>query len=210
MKYHSIAETYFNSFSEKCWWSSHSEGDSSSTSYVHHTTPGGPTKLIEIMSDCNLEEDHNKILTMLSQHINSNAPQCLKVGSFAIELASEHKAQDENHPPVYSSRVKISVPSYKDKDEKSEVPVLEAPSSGVPSCKPPETVKLLRADSLDKLRVKLHGGKGLPFYAGISPAGKLVVYKRKANMSPSGLIQVGPSAFTMQIRFSCIQYPTTP
>ncbi|XP_064002213.1 MAX gene-associated protein isoform X3 [Pogoniulus pusillus] len=180
---------------EKCWWSSHSEGDTSSTSYVHHTTPGGPTKLIEIISDCNLEEDHNKILTMLSQHINSNAPQCLKVGSFVIELASEHKAQDENHPPVYSSRVKISVPSYKDKDEKSEVPVLEAPNSGVPSCKPPETVKLLRADSLDKLRVKLHGGKGLPFYAGISPAGKLVVYKRKANMSPSGLIQVNDKRF---------------
>ncbi|XP_010143037.1 PREDICTED: MAX gene-associated protein [Buceros rhinoceros silvestris] len=180
---------------EKSWWSSHSEGDSSSTSYVHHTTPGGPTKLIEIISDCNLEEDHNKILTMLSQHINSNAPQCLKVGSFIIELASEHKAQDENHPPVYSSRVKISVPSYQDKDKKPEIPVLETPDSGVPSHKTPENLKFLRADTLDKLREKLHGGKGLPFYAGVSPAGKLVVYKRKANMSPSGLIQVNDKRY---------------
>ncbi|XP_054053555.1 MAX gene-associated protein isoform X5 [Rissa tridactyla] len=180
---------------EKSWWSSRSEGDSSSTSYVHHTTPGGPTKLIEIISDCNWEEDHNKILTILSQHINSNAPHCLKVGSFIIELASEHKAQDENHPPVYSSRVKISVPSYQDKDEKPEIPVLETPDSGVPSHKTPENLKYLRADTLDKLQEKLHGGKGLPFYAGISPAGKLVVYKRKANMSPSGLIQVNDKRF---------------
>ncbi|XP_054681973.1 MAX gene-associated protein isoform X5 [Grus americana] len=181
---------------EKSWWSSRSEGDSSSTSYVHHTTPGGPTKLIEIISDCNWEEDHNKILTILSQHINSNAPQCLKVGSFIIELASEHKAQDEkNHPPVYSSRVKISVPSYQDKDEKPEIPVLETPDSGVPSRKTPENLKFLRADTLDKLQEKLHGGKGLPFYARVSPAGKLVVYKRKANMNPSGLIQVNDKRY---------------
>ncbi|XP_009696351.1 PREDICTED: MAX gene-associated protein [Cariama cristata] len=180
---------------EKSWWSSRSEGDSSSTSYVHHTTPGGPNKLIEIISDCNLEEDHNKILTILPQHINSNPPQCLKVGSFIIELASEHKAQDENHPPVYSSRVKISVPSYQPKDEKPEIPVLETPDSGVPSHKTPGNLKFLRAVTLDKLREKLHGGKGLPFYAGVSPAGKLVVFKRKANMSPSGLIQVNDKRY---------------
>ncbi|XP_075283709.1 MAX gene-associated protein isoform X3 [Opisthocomus hoazin] len=180
---------------EKSWWSSRSEGDSSSTSYVHHTTPGGPTKLIEMISDCHWEEDHNKILTILPQHINSNAPQCLKVGSFIIELASEHKAQAEKHPPVYSSRVKISVPSYQDKDEKPEIPVLETLDSGVPSCKNPDDLKFLRADTLDKLQEKLHGGKGLPFYAGVSPAGKLVVYKRKANMSPSGLIQVNDKRY---------------
>uniref|UniRef100_A0A8C4KKR3 MAX gene-associated protein n=1 Tax=Dromaius novaehollandiae TaxID=8790 RepID=A0A8C4KKR3_DRONO len=190
-----IIETYFNSFSEKSWWSSRSEGDSSSTSYVHHTTPGGPTKLIEIISDCNWEEDRNKILTILSQHINSNMPQSLKVGSFIIELASEHKAWDEKNPPVYSSRVKISVPSCQDKDEKPEIPVLETPDSGVPSRKTPENLKFLRADTLDKLREKLHGGKGLPFYTGLCPAGKLVAYKRKANMSPSGLIQVNGKSY---------------
>uniref|UniRef100_A0A663LPZ6 MAX dimerization protein MGA n=2 Tax=Athene cunicularia TaxID=194338 RepID=A0A663LPZ6_ATHCN len=180
---------------EKSWWSSRSEGDSSSTSYVHHTTPSGPAKLIEIISDCNLEEDHNKILTILPQHISSNTPQCLKVGSFIIELASEYKAQDENHPPVYSSRMKISVPSYQDKDEKPEIPVLETPDSGVSSCKKPENLKFLRAEKLDELQEKLHGGKGLPFYAGVSPAGKLVVYKCKANMSPSGLIQVNDKRY---------------
>lgn len=176
-----------------------------STSCVHHTTQGEPTKLFKIISDCNLEEDHNKILTILSQHLNSNAPQSLEVGSFIIELASEYKAQDENHPSVCSSRVKISVPSYQDKDEKPEIPVLETPDSAVASCNNSENVKVMRADPVDKQREKLHGGKGLPFYAGVSPAGKLVVYKCKANTSPSGLIQVGPSAFTVEMRCSFIR-----
>uniref|UniRef100_A0A8C3DKK1 MAX dimerization protein MGA n=1 Tax=Corvus moneduloides TaxID=1196302 RepID=A0A8C3DKK1_CORMO len=184
-----------NKSKEKSWWSSRSEGDSFSTSYVHHTTRGEPTKLIEIISDCNLEEDHNKILTILSQHINSNAPQCLKVGSFIIELASEYKAQDENHPSVCSSKVKISVPSYQHKDEKPEIPVLEIPDSAVASCNNSENVKVMRAEPVDKLREKLHWGKGLPFYAGVSPAGKLVVYKCKANTSPSGLIQVNDKRY---------------
>uniref|UniRef100_A0A8C5U527 MAX gene-associated protein n=1 Tax=Malurus cyaneus samueli TaxID=2593467 RepID=A0A8C5U527_9PASS len=206
---HTVTKTYFNSSSEKSWCSSRSEGDSFSTSCVHHATQGEPTKLIEIISDCNLEEDHNKILTILSQHINSNAPQCLKVGSFFIELASEYKAQDENHPPVCSSRVKISVPSYQDKDEKPEIPVLEIPDSAVPSCNNSENVKVMRAEPVDKLREKLHWGKGLPFYAGVSPAGKLVVYKCKANMSPSGLIQVAPSAKTPASGTPSVQEPPT-
>ncbi|XP_073732943.1 MAX gene-associated protein isoform X5 [Callorhinus ursinus] len=63
---------------EKSWKSSCNEGESS-TSYVHQRSPGGPTKLIEIISDCNWEEDRNKILSILSQHINSNMPQSLKV-----------------------------------------------------------------------------------------------------------------------------------
>ncbi|XP_019406932.1 PREDICTED: MAX gene-associated protein isoform X3 [Crocodylus porosus] len=180
---------------EKSWWSSCSEGESSSTSYVHQTTPGGPTKLIEIISDCNWEEDRNKILSILSQHINNNMPQSIKVGSFIIELASEHKSHDEKSPPSYSSRVKISMPSYQDKGEMPETPVLETPDSEVSSCKKTENLKFLQADTLDKQQEKLHGGKGLPFYTGLSPAGKLVAYKRKANMSPSGLIQVNGKSY---------------
>ncbi|XP_074853143.1 MAX gene-associated protein isoform X2 [Carettochelys insculpta] len=180
---------------EKSWWSSRSEEESSSTSYVRHTTPGGPTKLIEIISDCNWEEDRNKILSILSQHINSNMPQSLKVGSFIIELASEHKSRDEKNPPIYSSRVKISMPSCQDKVEKPEMPILETPDSAMSSCNISENLNFLRADALDKLQEKLQGGKGLPFYTGLSPAGKLVAYKRKANLSPSGLIQVNGKSY---------------
>uniref|UniRef100_A0A8V5FRD2 MAX gene-associated protein n=1 Tax=Melopsittacus undulatus TaxID=13146 RepID=A0A8V5FRD2_MELUD len=169
-----IAETYFNSFSEKSWCSSRSEGDSSSTSYVHHTTPGGPAKLIKIISDCNLDEDHNKILTILSQQIKSKVPKCLRVGSFTIEWASEPKAKDENYPPVYS-RMKISVSSCQEKDGKPEISVLKTPGSGEPSCKNPENLKVFEGDPLNKREESLHGVKGLPFYAGISPAGKMIV-----------------------------------
>ncbi|XP_037595378.1 MAX gene-associated protein isoform X5 [Cebus imitator] len=73
---------------EKSWKSSCNEGESSSTSYMHQRSPGGPTKLIEIISDCNWEEDRNKILSILSQHINSNMPQSLKVASNAKVAAS--------------------------------------------------------------------------------------------------------------------------
>ncbi|XP_055990450.1 MAX gene-associated protein isoform X5 [Sorex fumeus] len=62
----------------KSWKSSCNEGESSSTSYVQQRSSGGPTKLIEIISDCNWEEDRSKILSILSQHINSNMPQSLK------------------------------------------------------------------------------------------------------------------------------------
>ncbi|XP_042798269.1 MAX gene-associated protein isoform X5 [Panthera leo] len=72
---------------ERSWKSSCNEGESS-TSYVHQRSPGGPTKLIEIISDCNWEEDRNKILSILSQHINSNMPQSLKVASNAKVAAS--------------------------------------------------------------------------------------------------------------------------
>ncbi|XP_010846302.1 PREDICTED: MAX gene-associated protein isoform X4 [Bison bison bison] len=73
---------------EKSWKSSCNEGESASTSYVHQRSPGGPTKLIEIISDCNWEEDRNKILSILSQHINNNMPQSLKVASNAKVAAS--------------------------------------------------------------------------------------------------------------------------
>ncbi|XP_027425105.2 MAX gene-associated protein isoform X5 [Zalophus californianus] len=70
---------------EKSWKSSCNEGESS-TSYVHQRSPGGPTKLIEIISDCNWEEDRNKILSILSQHINSNMPQSLKGSLWPINV----------------------------------------------------------------------------------------------------------------------------
>ncbi|XP_008015166.3 MAX gene-associated protein isoform X4 [Chlorocebus sabaeus] len=73
---------------EKSWKSPCNEGESSSTSFMHQRSPGGPTKLIEIISDCNWEEDRNKILSILSQHINSNMPQSLKVASNAKVAAS--------------------------------------------------------------------------------------------------------------------------
>ena len=182
-------EISFNSLSEKSWKSSCNEGESASTSYVHQRSPGGPTKLIEIISDCNWEEDRNKILSILSQHINSNMPQSLKVGSFIIELASQRKSRGEKNPPVYSSRVKISMPSCQDQDDMAEKSGSETPDGPLSPGKM-DDVSPVQTDALDSVRERLHGGKGLPFYTGLSPAGKLVAYKRKPSSSTSGLIQV--------------------
>uniref|UniRef100_A0A8D1ZK59 MAX gene-associated protein n=1 Tax=Sus scrofa TaxID=9823 RepID=A0A8D1ZK59_PIG len=179
---------------EKNQKSSCNEGESSSTSYVHQRSPGGPTKLIEIISDCNWEEDRNKILSILSQHINSNMPQSLKVGSFIIELASQRKSRGEKNPPVYSSRVKISMPSCQDQDDMAEKSGSETPDGPLSPGKM-DDISPVQTDALDSVRERLHGGKGLPFYAGLSPAGKLVAYKRKPSSSTSGLIQVNGKSY---------------
>ncbi|XP_075387440.1 MAX gene-associated protein isoform X3 [Tenrec ecaudatus] len=179
---------------ENSWKSSCNEGESSSTSYVHQRSPGGPTKLIEIISDCNWEEDRNKILSILSQHINSNMPQSLKVGSFIIELASQRKSRGEKNPPVYSSRVKISMPSCQDQDDMAEKSESETPDGPLSPGKMDDRTSV-QTDALDSVRERLHGGKGLPFYAGLSPAGKLVAYKRKPSSSTSGLIQVNGKSY---------------
>ncbi|XP_045144149.1 MAX gene-associated protein isoform X6 [Echinops telfairi] len=179
---------------ENSWKSSCNEGESSSTSYVHQRSPGGPTKLIEIISDCNWEEDRNKILSILSQHINSNMPQSLKVGSFIIELASQRKSRGEKNPPVYSSRVKISMPSCQDQDDMAEKSESETPDGPLSPGKMDDLTSV-QTDALDSVRERLHGGKGLPFYAGLSPAGKLVAYKRKPSSSTSGLIQVNGKSY---------------
>nr|XP_021503274.1 MAX gene-associated protein isoform X5 [Meriones unguiculatus] len=178
---------------EKIWKSSCNEGESSSTSYVHQKSPGGPTKLIEIISDCNWEEDRSKILSILSQHINSNMPQSLKVGSFIIELASQRKCRGEKNPPVYSSRVKISMPSSQDQDDMAEKSGSETPDGPLSPGKM-DDISPVQTDALESVRERLHGGKGLPFYAGLSPAGKLVAYKRKPSSTTSGLIQVASNA----------------
>ncbi|XP_059117158.1 MAX gene-associated protein isoform X1 [Peromyscus eremicus] len=179
---------------EKSWKSPCNEGESSSTSYVHQRSPGGPTKLIEIISDCNWEEDRNKILSILSQHINSNMPQSLKVGSFIIELASQRKCRGEKNPPVYSSRVKISMPSSQDQDDMAEKSGSETPDGPLSPGKM-DDISPVQTDALDSVRERLHGGKGLPFYAGLSPAGKLVAYKRKPSSTTSGLIQVNGKSY---------------
>ncbi|XP_063145985.1 MAX gene-associated protein isoform X2 [Candoia aspera] len=167
---------------EKSWWFSCSAGDPS-TSYVHHITPDGKNKLIEIISDCNWEEDRNEILNILSQHIKNKMPKSLKVGNFLIELESESKTWDEKRTPIYSSRMKISVPPCQNKTQNPPVAV-ESPNAGLSPCKRTEKM-ILTPDILQEQRKK-----GLPFYAGLSSAGKLIANTCKYDLNPSGLIQV--------------------
>ncbi|XP_058018022.1 MAX gene-associated protein isoform X2 [Ahaetulla prasina] len=166
---------------EKSWWFSCSAGDPS-TSYVHRITPDGKNKLIEIISDCNWEEDRKEILNILSQHIRNKMPKLLKVGHFIIELESETKTWDEKHTPIYSSRVKISMPPCQNKNQSPPV-IVESHNAGLSPGK--RTEKLTTPEKLQEQRKK-----GLPFYAGLSSAGKLIANKCKYDLNPSGSIQV--------------------
>ncbi|XP_032085167.1 MAX gene-associated protein isoform X2 [Thamnophis elegans] len=169
---------------EKSWWFSCSAGDPS-TSYVHRITPDGKNKLIEIISDCNWEEDRKEILNILSQHIRNKMPKSLKVGRFIIELESESKTWDEKHTPIYSSRVKISMLPCQNKNQSPPV-VVESPNAGLSPCPPcKRTDKLTTPEKLQEQRKK-----GLPFYAGVPSAGKLIANTCKYDMNPSGSIQV--------------------
>uniref|UniRef100_A0A670Y4P9 MAX gene-associated protein n=1 Tax=Pseudonaja textilis TaxID=8673 RepID=A0A670Y4P9_PSETE len=165
---------------EKSWWFSCS-AEHPSTSYVHRITPDGKNKLIEIISDCNWEEDRKEILSILSQHIRNKMPKSLKVGHFIIELESESKTWDEKHTPIYSSRVKISMPPCQNKNQNLPV-VVESPNAGLSPCK--------RTEKLTPQKLQKQRKKGLPFYAGLSSAGKLIANTCKYDLNPSGSIQV--------------------
>nr|XP_060616770.1 MAX gene-associated protein [Anolis sagrei ordinatus]XP_060616776.1 MAX gene-associated protein [Anolis sagrei ordinatus] len=159
--------------------------DNTSTSYVHHTTPDGITKLVEIISDCKWEEDRNEILNILSEHMKNKLPKSLEVGNFVIDLEAESKTCDEKNIPIYSSRVKISMLSSKNKSEKAQIAVSEPSDNNSSTCKKTEKKIPLTPAMLREQRKK-----GLPFYASLSPAGKLLAYPRKSGWSRTTLVQV--------------------
>ncbi|XP_053553797.1 MAX gene-associated protein [Bombina bombina] len=148
----------------------------------------GPAKLIEIISDCNWEQDRIKILNIISKNMSRKEPQYFRVGAFNIDLMSETKSLDQSGTP-YSSRVKISMDdeqcvSWKhspghDFSLKWKVEIITLPEG-----------KLADASPESKLVEKSHGGKGLPFYTKIIPAGNLVARLKKPNINHSELIQV--------------------
>ncbi|XP_042322595.1 MAX gene-associated protein isoform X2 [Sceloporus undulatus] len=166
---------------KNCWFSCSAEDPA--ISYVHHTTPDGRTKLVEIVSDCSWEEDRNEILNTLSQHIKNKMPKSLKVGNYIIDLECEGKTWGEKNTPIYTSRVKISMQSCENQSEKDQITILE--TSDLSSCKKTEKNKSLTPGMLREQRKK-----GLPFYAGLSSAGKLFAYTCKSGLDPSSLIQV--------------------
>ncbi|XP_063296323.1 MAX gene-associated protein [Pelobates fuscus] len=151
----------------------------------------GPTKLIEIISDCSWEQDRSKILNIVSQHINNTEPQSFKVGSFNIELTSEEKTDDKTEDKLrtsaYSSRVKISMaPDQRTEHCSSKHQSLKWKTESVKL----QEHKLLDSCSEKEPMEKSHGGKGLPFYTKIIPAGKLIAHRKTSTVNHSELIQV--------------------
>ncbi|KAG8449441.1 hypothetical protein GDO86_016191 [Hymenochirus boettgeri] len=140
-----------------------------------------PTKLIDIISDCSWEEDRSKILNIVSQRMTNSDPQSFKVGSFNIELASEGKISGHATGSTYSSRVKISMAPSETKDKDSEKWKTER-------IKLTERKLTELGPDTEQLQ-KSHGGKGLPFYTKIMPAGKLIARLQTSNIHHD-LIQV--------------------
>uniref|UniRef100_W5N164 MAX gene-associated protein n=1 Tax=Lepisosteus oculatus TaxID=7918 RepID=W5N164_LEPOC len=161
-------------------------------------TPSEPTRMLEIVSECNWEQERDRILRTVSQHMaQNNLAQSFKVGRYLIEQVSQsHKK--EGSGSVITSTIRISLPAAETdgaertatlKEEqaegsasarKKELEVVEMPSEGTSKC---------AAKKLRKMKDKLSRGKALPFYTGVSPAGILTANKKQPGSPQQGLIK---------------------
>uniref|UniRef100_W5N172 MAX gene-associated protein n=1 Tax=Lepisosteus oculatus TaxID=7918 RepID=W5N172_LEPOC len=164
-------------------------------------TPSEPTRMLEIVSECNWEQERDRILRTVSQHMaQNNLAQSFKVGRYLIEQVSQsHKK--EGSGSVITSTIRISLPAAETdgaertatlKEEqaegsasarKKELEVVEMPSEGTSKC---------AAKKLRKMKDKLSRGKALPFYTGVSPAGILTANKKQPGSPQQGLIKASP------------------
>ncbi|XP_075700971.1 MAX gene-associated protein isoform X2 [Rhinoderma darwinii] len=143
----------------------------------------GPTKLIEIISDCSWEEDESKVLNITSQHMTTREPQAFKLGSFNFELMQENKSGEKSTAGTLCSRVKIAMSA-----DKQSNPVTPRPVQWkIESVKPPEEEP---EDTSAEKEAKSHGGKGLPFYSKVIPAGKLVARLKTSDINEADRVEV--------------------
>ncbi|XP_040267665.1 MAX gene-associated protein-like isoform X3 [Bufo bufo] len=138
-----------------------------------------PSKLIDIISDCSREEDDSKVLNITSQRMTRREPQSFKVGSFNVELKQENGIGEKSASGTFCSRVKIAVSAEKQVNS-------DPPNPRPENAKPSEEPENKPAD----IEAKSHGGKGLPFYAKVIPAGKLVAHLRTSDVNQAHLVEV--------------------
>ncbi|CAI9551637.1 unnamed protein product [Staurois parvus] len=153
------------------------------------TDSSSPTKLLNIISDCSGEQDPKKVLNIVSQHVDNKEPRSFRVGSFNIELTAENKDGDASKPSA-TSHVKISMASDQKKDQVTAKPL--SVKERAEEIKRPEQIPL---ETRSEREIKSHGGKGLPFYSKIIPAGKLVAQLKNSTLKQSELIQVNGKTF---------------
>ncbi|XP_071971797.1 MAX gene-associated protein isoform X5 [Engystomops pustulosus] len=141
------------------------------------TGDNGSSKLIEILSDGGSED--SKTINITSP---GREPQSFKLGSFDIELMQENKNEEKSSP---CSRVKIAMSTEKMANPTPPKPRPVKPQSE--SVKPPVGEP---EDISSNKEAKSHGGKGLPFYSKVTPAGKLVARLKTADTKEAELIEV--------------------
>lgn len=135
-------------------------------------------------------EDRNKILSILSQHINSNMPQSLKVGSFIIELASQRKSRVKRILLFILLVWKSLMPSCQDQDDMAEKSGSD--SDGPLSLKMDDVSPVCRQMPWIQWGRDYMEAKVCSFYTGLSLLqGSLwPINVKKPSSSTSGLIQV--------------------
>lgn len=145
----------------------------------------GPTKLIEMISDLGSEDDDGKAINITTQHVTSSEPQSLKLGSFNIELMQDNKNAEKSPSGTLRSRVKIAMSGEK---QIRPSPAKQRPVKWkVENLKPPDEEP---EDTSADIEAKSHGGKGLPFYTKVIPAGKLIARLKTSDINEAELIEV--------------------
>ncbi|XP_072284789.1 MAX gene-associated protein isoform X2 [Pyxicephalus adspersus] len=164
-------------------------GDSEVAEKRHKKTESSsPTKLLKIVSECNWEQDPQTILNIVPQDTDNKETQSFRVGNLNIELTS--RTRDGDTPKASgTSCVKISVIQDQKTDQVTAKP---PPVKKTESIKLPEQIALETNAEKD---TKSHGGKGLPFYTKVNPAGKLVARLKNSTLNQSELIQVYGKGF---------------
>ncbi|XP_072284790.1 MAX gene-associated protein isoform X3 [Pyxicephalus adspersus] len=165
-------------------------GDSAEVAEKRHkkTESSSPTKLLKIVSECNWEQDPQTILNIVPQDTDNKETQSFRVGNLNIELTS--RTRDGDTPKASgTSCVKISVIQDQKTDQVTAKP---PPVKKTESIKLPEQIALETNAEKD---TKSHGGKGLPFYTKVNPAGKLVARLKNSTLNQSELIQVYGKGF---------------
>ncbi|XP_073494919.1 MAX gene-associated protein isoform X2 [Phyllobates terribilis] len=137
----------------------------------------GPTKLIEMISDCHRKEKDGKVVNLASRHVTSKKPQPITVGSSNIELSQEHNSKEKS---TFSSQDKIVMSS-----ENQSNP--DPATWKVESLKPPvEESEDTSADTEEKSPRR----KGLPFYSKVIPAGNLMARLKTSDIDKTELVEV--------------------
>ncbi|XP_077120265.1 MAX gene-associated protein isoform X2 [Ranitomeya variabilis] len=142
----------------------------------------GPTKLIEMMSDCHREEEDGKVVHITSQHMTSIEPQSITFGTSNIELSQEHRSDEKS---TFSSQDKNAMSSKKQSNP--DPPKLTTAKQKVESVKLPEEEPEDTSDTEEKFP---GGKKGLPFYSKVIPAGKLMARLKTSDIDKTELVEV--------------------
>ncbi|XP_073466888.1 MAX gene-associated protein [Aquarana catesbeiana] len=166
-------------------------GDNSEVAEKRHkkADSSNPTKLLNIISDCSREQDPKKILNIVSQQVDKKEPRSFRVGSFNIELTSDNKDGDASKSSA-TSHVKISMaPDQKTDQITAKPPSVKGKTEGI------KFSEQIPVETRSENEIKSHGGKGLPFYSKVIPAGRLVARLKNSTLNQSELIQVNGKTF---------------